>query len=128
MCLLVVPADRCGGPPTCLRFSPSTLGSRLLALETRNHSLKPKPTAESPEPRALLSDYIDAHRTGRPLDGVDRRFDRVAVQIGHLHPGDVFNLLRRNRANLVAVRLGGTLREIGHLLQQHRGRWSLEDE
>ena len=52
----------------------------------------------------------------------------LAVQVGHLLLGDVLDLLRRHRADLVAVRLGRSLGQVRDLLQQHRRRRRLGDE
>src|SRR4051795_6526766 len=48
-------------------------------------------------PRALppyeLTDDVEAHRTRRARDRLDRRLQRVGVQIRHLQAGDVLDLL-----------------------------------
>src|SRR5436190_2360597 len=57
-----------------------------------------------------LPDYVDSHRPGGAGDGLDRGFQRLAIQIGELGLGDLLDLLLRDRADLVLVRLGGSLR------------------
>jgi hypothetical protein len=56
--------------------------------------------------------HIDAHTSGRPLDAAHRRFEVEAIQIRHLDLGNFFDLLLRDRADLVLVRLGRAARLI----------------
>src|SRR6266571_14174 len=61
-------------------------------------SLAPGPTA----PR--LYD-LNSHAARRALHRLDGRIETCRIQIGHLEPGDIFNLPLRDRANLTLVRL-----------------------
>src|SRR5206468_3941746 len=55
--------------------------------------------------RPNLTDDVEAHRTGRASDRFHCRFERVAIEIGHLQLCDLLDLLRRDGADLVLVRL-----------------------
>ena len=63
-----------------------------------------------------------------PATRLDRRRQRLGVQVGQLQLGDLLDLLHRDRADLVLVRLGRALGDVGGALEQHRRRRRLGDE
>jgi hypothetical protein len=70
----------------------------------------------------LLRD-LDAHRTRRPRDDLDRLVDVVGVEVCLLDLRDLLELVDRDRAHLVAIRLPRALRDLGGAFEQHgRGR------
>src|SRR6202046_41033 len=70
----------------------------------------------------------DAHGAGRPGDDLLGRLHRGGVQVGHLHLGDVADLLGGDRAHLGLVRLAAALLHARRLLDQLRRRRRLRDE
>src|SRR5260370_27395374 len=83
-------------------------------------------TAVAPE---LLGFHdFQAHVARRTHHGAHRGIQIGGVEIDKLDLRNFFDLLFRDLTDLVAVRLGGTLRDIGGALQQHRCRRRLQDE
>src|SRR5512136_256998 len=76
----------------------------------------------------LLTDDLQSHVLGRALDDLLGRLDVVGVEVDQLDPGDVLDLLHRDLADLLLVRLAGALGDAGGLLQQIGGRRGLDDE
>src|SRR5512144_907538 len=99
MCLLVVQTAR------VTRASHLRIGFGLWAHGSR----RLQPRAESREPGAWLPEDVDAHRSRGAAHCLHRGRQIGAIQIGHLLPGDLFDLLGRDCADLVAVRFGRAL-------------------
>src|SRR5215213_5910343 len=73
-------------------------------------------------PHSSLFD-VETHVARRALDGLDGRFEVRRVQVLELELGDLLDLVARDRADLLAVRLARALRDAGGLLQEvGRGR------
>src|SRR5262249_20513825 len=79
-------------------------------------------------PHRLSSDHVQPHRPRSAGHGLDGRFERVAVEIGHLQLGDLLDLLGGHGADLVLVRLRRSLRDVRGALQQHRRGRRFGDE
>src|SRR6185436_4419760 len=77
--------------------------------------------------RVRLPD-LDSHAARRAQHGLDRGLQVDAVQVGHLDLGDQLDLLHRDLADLVLVRLAAALGDAGLALQQHGHRRRLGDE
>src|SRR5262245_53702090 len=98
MCLLVVQSDAL---------------TRVLPLSIPNSQESQLPRFRNwSVGRWELSDYVDSHRTGGTAHRLDCGLEILAVQIGKLGLGDVLNLFRGDRADLVAVRLTRAFSEV----------------
>src|SRR6185436_17636450 len=72
--------------------------------------------------------HFHAHAACAAGHGAHRRFEIRSGLIGLLLLGDLLDLRPGEPADLVAVRLGATLLDLGGFPYQHRGRWRLDDE
>src|SRR6202142_4119198 len=71
---------------------------------------------------------VDAHAAGAAGDRAHGGIQTPGGQIGHLHLGDVFELLARDLADLGRVGRRAAFRNAERLGDQHRGRRRLHDE
>src|SRR5436190_10999603 len=85
-------------------------------------------TGSSSPPTCSLPDDVETHGTRGPTDGLHGRVERLGVEVRHLQLRDVLDLLRRDGADLVLVRLRGSLRDVGGAFQQDGRRRRLRDE
>lgn len=76
----------------------------------------------------MLIDDRDAHVLGCAFDLAHGRFDGVAVQVWHFDFRDFAYVGFGDLADLIEVRFGGTLLDLGRLHEKSRDRSGFEDE
>src|SRR3984957_9100131 len=72
--------------------------------------------------------HVNAHAAGAAGDRAHGRVQVAGGQIGHLHLGDIFELLARHLAHFGGVRRGAALRYAKSLGNEHGRRRRLHDE
>src|SRR5487761_1635592 len=115
-------------------MSPSPSGQRPRASALRCRC-RPGPLRSSWPPRCTsyraswaLLDHLESHRARGALDHLHRVLKVVSVEVLPLHLDDLTQLLARDPADLLAVRLRRPLLDARRLLEEVDRRRRLEDE